>query len=173
MPRFQMKRNSIITLALIACLSFSSTFTAFAAEENPTPENGYGFTINPHEAEGGLIIDSNGIKYAYRDGELIGRSARVAVTDTEDGKHVEHDSYYVTNPDKYDEVAAEAWTTVTKNGKNVYHKTGAKIGYNHTYNKPVEDFGYGKTTATTGYVLNYINVTMTSYWSTEVTPPSR
>ena len=165
-----MKKNSVITLALIACLSLSSAFTAFAAEENPTRQDQCGF---PNEAEGGLLIDSNGIKYVYRDGELIGRSARSVVTDTDDGKHVEHDSYYVTNPDKYDEVAAEAWTTVTKNGKNVYHKTGAKIGYNHTYNKPVEDFGYGKTTATTGYVLNYINVTMTSYWSTEVTPPSR
>lgn len=40
------------------------------------------------------------------------------------------------HPYKPSEVAAEAWTTVTKNGKNVYHKTGAKIGYNHTCNDP-------------------------------------
>ncbi|WP_455619697.1 hypothetical protein [Eisenbergiella sp.] len=66
--------------------------------------------------------------------------------------------------------AAEAWTTVTKDGNNVYHKTGAKLGYNWVYTVTAEDFGYSKTTATTDYIRTLAQRTMTSYWSTDVTP---
>lgn len=144
-----MKKNFITALALTACLTLSFVSTTFAAEANQNPDNTYGFTIDSSEAEGGLFIDSNGVKYAYKDGELIGRVARIKITDTEDGKHVEHDSYYLFNQEN---MAAEAWTTVTKDGNNVYHKTGAKLGYNWVYTVTAEDFGYSKTTATTDYI---------------------
>lgn len=162
-----MRKKLVTALALTVCLTLSSVSTAFAAEENPNSENIQAFTIDSDEAEGGLFIDSNGVKYAYKDGELIGRVARIKITDTEDGKHIEHDSYYLFNQDN---MAAEAWTTVTKGGNNVYHKTGVKLGYNWVYTVSAEDFGYSKTTATTEYIRTLAQRTMTSYWSTDVTP---
>lgn len=159
------KLRKIATLLLCLVTVMASALTVSAEELNT--ENPCDFVVDENEKGGRTFIDSEGIKYSYYNGELITRSTRSRETVTEKGELVTHDSYYVYDSE-YAYCAAEAWTTATLNGNNVYHKTGAKIGYNWVYTETDEVFGYSKTTATTDSIKNYAHRTMTSYWSTDV-----